>query len=294
MNPYYEPSHRMPPAGSAAFLLGGALAAAALALAYVYAMWYLPFVYVNVLLCLFLGVGLGMTLAALARAGKLRSPRGVSALAALVGALAVYLNWAIYLMLLANAETVGKDTTTHFDASLLGQLLTDPLGMARYMAALNETGSWSIKNTTPSGIWLALIWLAEAAIVIGGACLLARDQATKPYSEVADEWAVIEKLPRSAAFVPDAEALRPALESGHLQALTPYLPQVGPDQYARLSLHKAPNDDNCQFLTLENVTRTLDKKGNPTEAARAVVTHLALSSRSYTELRQRFGANVPA
>ena len=284
----------MPPAGILQFLLGGTLAAAGLALVYVYAVWYIPFIYINLIICAFFGIGLGLVLAALTRAGKLRSPRGVGALAVVVGLAAVYLEWGAYLMLVANSETTGSgasaDTTTAFDAGLLGRVLTDPAGMARLMRELNATGTWSLKGSTPSGIWLALIWLAEALIIVGGAYWLAQSQATEPYSETADEWAAEEKLTQSAAFVADPAALRPALETGQLQALTPYLPQAGADQYARLRLHKAPNDGNCQYLTLQNVTRTLDKKGKATEAVSDVVKHLALSPAGYAELKRRFGS----
>lgn len=61
------------------------------------------------------------------------------------------------------------------------------------------------------------------------------------------------------------------------------------DPFARLSLPSAPNAPNCCYLSLHNVTTTLDKKGKATQLTTAVVQHLAISPTAYRELRRRFG-----
>ncbi|RZK26574.1 MAG: hypothetical protein EOO63_14520 [Hymenobacter sp.] len=77
MSPYYQPSNKMPLAGTLALLAGGVAAALVLALVYIYAVWYIPFIYINFILCLGFGLLLGAALAALARLGKLRNPAAV-------------------------------------------------------------------------------------------------------------------------------------------------------------------------------------------------------------------------
>lgn len=287
----------MPGGGSVLLLLGGAVAAAVLAAVYVYAEWYIPFVYLNFVLCIGFGVLLGFGLARLVRAGKLRSPGAVSGLALLVGLLAVYLQWCLYLTLLFNSETTGTgrdaDTTTSFSGEVFAGLLASPGTVLEALRKVNENGVWELKGLQPSGVLLWLIWALEAAIIVGGAVLLARHQAAEPFSEVSQEWADEETLPHSAAYAHDAAGLRTALETGRFEHLTPYAGQPGEDQFARVQLHCAPNDPNCHYLTLQNVRRTLDKKGKATEATTDVLRHLAISPSAYQELKARFSHPAP-
>lgn len=296
---YYQPANKLPLGGAFTLLLGGVLAAAGLALVYIYAVWYIPFVYINFVLCLGFGFLLGFVLAQLVRVGKLRHPAAVTGLGLLVGLAAVYLEWAIYLTLMFNAETTGTgpsaDTSTSFSISTFTGLLTHPGIMLETAKQLNETGTWSLKGTTPSGIFLALIWLVEAVIIVAGACLLARIQATEPFSEVSQEWADEETMPQTVAYAADPVATRTALETGRFEHLAPYTsrPAVA-DQFARVTLHTAPNDPACHYLTVQNVTRTLDKKGKATEATTHIVQHLAISPTASRELKKRFGQLAPS
>ena len=146
-----------------------------------------------------------------------------------------------------------------------------------------------MKGTTPSGIFLALIWVLEAVVIVAGTCLLARMQATEPFSEVSQEWADEETLPQTVAYAADPAAARAALETGLFEHLAPYASQAGADQFARVTLHTAPNHPACHYLTVQNVTRTLDKKGKATEAATSIVQHLAISPSASQALKKRFG-----
>jgi hypothetical protein len=274
-------------------LLGGVLTAAVLAFVYIYAIWYIPFVYINFFLCLGFGLVLGGVLMLLAKAGKLRSPVGVGMLALLVGLVAVYLEWSVYLTLLFNSETTGSgrdaDTSTSFSAGMWADVLSHPAAMWEAIGKINETGTWSLKGATPSGIFLGLIWVVEAVIILGGAYWLARSQATEPFSEVANEWADEEILPHPIGYAQDLAQTRSALETGQYHALTPHAAQSETDPFARLKLHRAPNDPNCQYLTLENVTTKVDDKGKATQSTATVVQHLAISPAAYEELKKRFG-----
>ena len=297
MSPYYKPSNKMPLAGVLALLAGGVIAALVLALVYIYAVWYIPFVYINFFLCLGFGLVLGGILALLARLGKLRSPGAVGALALLVGLVAVYLEWGVFMTLLFNSESTGTgadaDTSTSFSLSLFADIITHPGAMWLAIQKINETGTWSLKGSTPSGVFLAVIWVIEAVIILGGAWLLAKAQATEPFSEASNEWADEETLAHPLTFAQDVATTRTALESGQLHHLTPHTSAETDAPFARLKLHSAPNDHNCRYLTLENVTTTVDKKGKASQSTTTVVQHLAISPADFQELQRRFGA-VPA
>ncbi|MDB5270646.1 MAG: hypothetical protein JWP58_3686 [Hymenobacter sp.] len=293
MSLYYQPSNKMPLGGVLLFLLGGVLAAAVLALVYIYAIWYIPFVYINFFICLGFGVVLGGILMLLARAGKLRSPRGVAGLAVVVGLAAIYLEWSVYLTLLFNSETTGTgreaDTSTSFSAGLFLDVLTHPAAMWAAIGKINATGTWTLKGATPSGAFLWVVWAVELVIILGGAYLLARSQADEPFSELANEWADEETLAHPLAYAHDAAQTRTALETGQFRTLLPHAAPAGPDPFARLKLHRVANDPGCQYLTLENVTPKVDDKGKASESTATVVQHLAISPAAYDELKARFG-----
>jgi hypothetical protein len=301
MQLYYQPSNKMPLAGILALLAGGVAAALVLALVYVYAVWYIPFVYINFFLCLGFGLGVGAALAGLVRLGKLRSPGAVGALALLVGLAAVYLEWGMYLTLVFNTETTGKgadaDTNTSFSLRLFTDIMTHPTAMWVAIRQLNETGTWSLKSSTPTGVLLGLIWVVEALLILGGTYLMAKAQATEPFSETSNEWATEETLAHPLTFAQDAATTRTALETGQFHHLAPHTSPEADAPFARLKLHSAPNDHNCRYLTLENVTTTIDKKGKATQSTTTVVQHLAISPANFQELHRRFGtlpANTPA
>jgi hypothetical protein len=295
MSTYYQPSHRMPPGGVLLTLLGGLLAAAVLALVYIYAVWYIPIVYANFLLCAGFGLGLGLALAWLGRRGRLRSPRGMGVLAVVVGLLALYLQWGVWLTLLFNAETTGTgadaDTSTSFSLPLLLDILSHPGAMWEAMLEVNKTGTWSLKGSTPSGLFLGLIWLTEAVVILGCTYFTATLWAGEPYSELADEWAEEETLAQPVRYAHDAAATRAALEAGRFDdALTPHLEATDLGQFAHLKLHCAPNDPSCAYLSYENITKSLDKKGKPEHKTQPVVQYLAVSPATVQALRSRFGA----
>jgi hypothetical protein len=293
MSLYYQPSNKMPVSGALICLLGGVVAAAVLAVVYVYAIWYIPFVYINLFICLGFGFALAMVMILLVRAGKIRNPRGASMLSLVVGLAAVYLEWTMYLTLLLNSETTGTgkdaDTSTSFSFSLFVDVLTHPARMWEYILRLNETGSWSLKGATPSGTFLWLIWAIELLLIVGLPYLLARSQASDPFSESANEWAEEEALAHPIGFASDVASTRSALESGQFNSLTPHLTEADEEQFARLRLYHVPNDPFCHYLTLDNVTKKLDSKGKSTETTENVVQHLTISSATYQELKRRFG-----
>lgn len=293
MSLYYQPSNKMPLGGAVLFLLMGTALAALLAFVYIYAIWYIPFVYINFFICVGFGFLLGAVLMTLVRLGRLRNPALVASLGLVVGAAAVFLEWAVYLTLLLNSETTGTgpdaDTSTSFSTSLFSDIFSHPQAMWAAVLKINATGSWSLKGSTPSGAFLWFVWVVELLIIVGSAFFLARSQAREPFSEATNEWADEEILAHPVDYAHDPAAIRTALETGQYQALTPHLTAAAEDQFARLKLHSVPDDMACQYLTLENVTQKLDKKGKPMQTATPVVQCLAISRAAYQELKMRFG-----
>ncbi|AWM33131.1 hypothetical protein [Hymenobacter nivis] len=79
---------------------------------------------------------------------------------------------------------------------------------------INETGTWSLKSTTPSGLVLWAIWLIEATIIVGGAYLMAAAQAQEPFSEATGAWADEETLAHPVGYIAQTADARRAFETG--------------------------------------------------------------------------------
>ena len=292
-NHYYQPSNRFSVGGVLLLLCVGILAAGLLAFIYVYAVWYIPFIYINFLLTLVFGFLLGVVLAQLVRTGKLRNPALVTGLATGVALAACYVQWALYLTLVLNTtsvESLGRRASvahTSFSADVMMSILLHPGSIVEAMSELASSGSWSLMGVTPSGIFLYLIWLVEAAIIVVAAVMLARIQSTEPFSETANEWAEEEELPVLIAHINDPAATKMSLEAGDFSALRP-ASEDAEKMFARLKLHCAPNDTDCAFLSLENVKVSFDDKGKKSEATTNVVEYLRVSAQRCQELRSSY------
>ncbi|TGE21820.1 hypothetical protein E5K00_16265 [Hymenobacter aquaticus] len=301
MNQYYQPSGRITLGGLLGFVLLGAVAAVGLAFAYVYATWYIPFIYINVLLTLGFGAVLGYVLNRMTTVGKLRNPALVGWLALAVGLWAWYVQWAVYLTLLNGAgetEHAGHRfsiTHTSFEPDTFLGLLTRPDLVLSMLPRIAEEGIWSIFTVKVSGFVLYLVWLAELAILLVFPWIVAHTEAAAPFSERAGQWAEKHILPQPATAFPDAEATKTALEAARWDHLQPLAAEEAANPYGRLILHTAPHDEDCCFLSLENVTIEVDDKGKSSEKTADVLQYLQVSPQVCRDLHARFGtAAVPA
>ena len=297
MSAYYQPSNQMPPGGGGKFVVGGTVAAVVLAFGYGFITWYVPFT--AFFLALVFGGLLGAALAALVRRGKLRSPAAVMPLALLVGVVATYAQWSVYLTLRAGAElhqssSILLRTGSRFSLGVWAGLVASPGRMAE---AIHGISGLAIDDQPlASSSYLLLFWAAETLVIVGLASGWAYSQAGAPFSEVANAWAIPEIMPRPATHVPDPAMLKSALEAGDYRAIVPIATRATvqqllarPTSFARLTLYTAPDDPGCRYLKLENfVGKT--RRGTASYDVKTVVEHLWLPPAAYEELYHQFAS----
>lgn len=293
---YYQPSGRFTTSGVILLLLGGLVAAVPLAFIYIYGVWYIPFIYLNFFFTLIFAGLLGWILQGLVQAGSIRNPALAGALGALVGVWAWYVQWCVYITLLAGAgevESFGSSFSvahTAFEPEAFLYYLTHPAEVLSILPVLAEEGTWSISKTVVSGLFLYLVWLAEFVLIVVICWYLPRNKAQKPYSEMAGQWAEKVSLPHPTAHFADTAATRAALEAAdwhHLQLRPTDSSDIDP--HGRLHFYRAPADADCCYLSLENVTYEIDKKGKSTAKSTDVLEYLRVSPQVFAELSARFG-----
>ncbi|MCB2376298.1 hypothetical protein LGH70_01805 [Hymenobacter sp. BT635] len=301
MSLYYQPSKRITLGGILGFVLVGAAAAFGLAFAYVYATWYIPFIYINVVLTLGFGALLAYAVKRMTTVGKLRNPALVGWLALAVGLWAWYVQWAVYLTLLNGAgetEYAGHRfsiTHTSFETDTFLGIITRPDLVLAMLPRLAEDGIWSIFTVKVSGFLLYLVWFAELAILLVFPWIVAHAEAATPFSERAGQWAEKLTFPQPAAAFSDPDATKAALEAADWSHLQPLPAEEITNSFGRLHLFHAPQDEDCCYLSLENVTIEVDDKGKSSEKATDVLQYLQVSPQVCRDLHARFGtAPVPA
>lgn len=108
---------------------------------------------------------LGLTIAQVGKLAKCRNATVLRLMGMGIGTLSLYAAWASFLHALF-AQQAG-------DTPSIVEFALNPRLMWEAICAVNETGWYSIKSTTPSGIVLWLFWGVEIVVVIGGSWLFA-------------------------------------------------------------------------------------------------------------------------
>jgi hypothetical protein len=145
--------------GLAAMLAGGLISAMGLAAVYSYAVVYIPFVYVNAVATVLFACGIGGALRLLSLVLGIESVGLVGLTGLICGSVGLYFAWAFDLV--ARLPRMGLEVAFTLDPSTLWG----------YVHLCYEEGTWTMFGVTQKGTWLGVVYLIEAAIIVGGAAL---------------------------------------------------------------------------------------------------------------------------
>jgi hypothetical protein len=271
IHPFYSHSGKFGPHGPILALAAGAVLAFPLGLIYSYLTKWIPFVYLNALLTAGYGFVFGFITQKLLKFGKVRNSTLILLTAAVVGLFAWYGSWNGCLRAILGSEaTVGSEVPWAFTPSQISQ----------FISILYEHGSWGIGHGTSdavTGIPLAIVWIVEGAIIVGLTVMVGYGAlAHTPFCETHECWLDQEKkIDKLDAFVlPDQLAAFKVGDIAPLEKARPRVPASG--HFARLTLRYSDQCHDFCTLSIENVTVTTDKKGNPKENKQALMTNLQL------------------
>ena len=263
IHPFYSHSGKFGPHGPILALMAAAIIAFPLGIIYSYLIKWIPFIYLNVFITVGYGFAFGLTTAWLMKFAKVRN-RGVALLTGLaVGLIAWWGSW--------------NGCARALLGSRVPWLLT-PDQLIKFIKILNENGSWGIgfsSSEAVTGIFLALIWLAEGVTIVGISTFAAFTPiANTPYCELHECWLNKEKkIDKLDAFVrPEHIEAFKAGDIGPLEESQPRVPASG--RFARLTLKHSDSCHDYCTLSISNVTVAPDKKGNMKETEKALMTNL--------------------
>lgn len=229
----------------------------ALALAYSYGVVYIPIAgWVTFLLLFGFVMGLGMGVSALLKLAKCRSDRARTLFGLATGVVAWYAAWVFFLHALVNRDADEPLTTW--------AIVSNPQVMFAIIGMVYESGWYSIKSATPSGLMIGLFWLIEGGVIVVAPLLLIKGSAvSEMFCETCSAWCTVKEV----AFL--------AIETGKRRfdikdAALPNLLALKPlpaKQYpcVRAEALQCPHCEGTRGLRFAHLAQEVDKDGKKTE-----------------------------
>ncbi|MGE5193368.1 MAG: hypothetical protein ACM3U2_12815 [Deltaproteobacteria bacterium] len=268
---FYRHSGIVPLGGLVQTVFAGLGSAISIGFVYSYAMVYIPIIYLNFLGTAGFGFIVGYLVKQSARAGKIRN-RFVPAAVGFVSALAgLYFAWGADLL-----ARQGVPGNLGFLAAFNPEVLWD------YMQWFYENGQWAIgqhARDNIKGIPLAVVWIAEFGTIVGLATGIPWGEIRKwVFCENCGWWETIESNVNHFSAV-DADTTAERLKQVDLTVLREMTP-ARPSDMMHLRLHLATCEtcDESNYLDLDQVTVTVDKKGNAKTTSKLLVEKLQIAA----------------
>lgn len=270
-NKYYKHSGAVSVNGLVFMALYGAVGAVLLAAIYGYADYYIPSVYLNMLLVIIFGAMVGWCVGLGGKRGQMRNTWVMAAFGFLAGCLAEYAQWVAWVFALSKQEV----------------LALTPAQLAPLIQYVAENGAWSIFGSTPTGWELYAYWGLEALVIVGMSTLVAGLYLnTAAYCEKCKRWADEKHSISPLDAVTDPKGLKSRLEQGDLAGLKALKKQsADAAAYTELNLKKCPACAQSNFLSVDAVTITVDKKGKKNKTTKQLLQNLVLNSDQYRALK---------
>ena len=268
---YYRHSGKFGLLGLAYMLVFGAVGALVLGLVYAYADDYIPLVYFNLLLVVAYGCGVGACVHFGAKLGKVRNVPLLLLGGFVAGLMAEYSNWVWWVYAYSKQEV----------------LVYMPADLWQVIQEVNEQGAWSVFGSTPTGVELWAYWGLEALVIVAGSTAIAwLTLSSLPFCEACGRWADSKDTVSPLDAVAEPQKFKAKLELKDYEAVKSlHKMPAGAMAYTEVVLQKCPSCNDSNFMTVQAVTVTLDKKGKANRRTANVLQNLILGPDAYRSIK---------
>jgi hypothetical protein len=214
----------------------------------------IPYIILGALFTLIFGVLLGVLVGFGLKWGKCRNRMLAIALGASVGV--VGLGFSYFWAYQAVKSDVMADPELREEAG--GQFGFGDYVGARVSYGWRVTGRHGGGGTSWSGGFVYMIWLVEAAIVIGMSAAAPLVFASKPFCEECDCWATEEKLGEVHGI--DNNRIQAAVAGGDWQGLVQPIGDPQSNRWLEYTLYSCPAEGHAMWLSVDLKWETTKRK----------------------------------
>jgi hypothetical protein len=267
----YSHSGTVPVAGGIYTPLIGLATAGVGGFVYAYAFQWMPIGLLRLLLLGIYCLVVGVTIAITANSAKIRSPLFVTIVAIVCTLFGLWIYWGAYRWA---KEGVGA-----------GLAAWSPAELAEFGQRLFEEGSFKIRRSVIDGWLLVGFWIAEVGVMLWAIVSLARSDVHTPFCESCNEWTAADKTALRFA----ASGKEPSwsqilagdfVELGRFETASQLTPE-----HVRLNVASCPKCVHSNFLTINAVTVSFDKKGKSNAKERTIIRNAHLTDTQTEMLR---------
>lgn len=266
---YYKESGKIPPFAPLIIILIGILAVPILSFIYSYATFYIPFIYANFFITIAFGILIGLVVSFAGKLGKVRNKSLLIIFALLFAILAEYFAWVAWIY--AYSEQTA--------------FIWHPLDVLEVMKLILPEGTWSIgKAQAPvRGTFLALVWIAEAVIILVSSIIF--PSMTSVFCEECNCWIKDEKNLSHLEPVEDVEEFKTQLEQRQYSALL-NLAKVDESStvYTEVDFGMCDKCKNLSYMTVKAITVKKNSKGKENKTEKDIVEKLIIDTDTYRSL----------
>lgn len=253
----------------------------ALVLGYAYSIiiGFVPIVYLNILLTVGFGLCLGVICRVLSRLGHNRNKKSQIVQAVVLGLLANYFQWTVYILYAYNGELPSMEL---YLANL--HWIVIPENFFAAIAEINRVGVWSIFGIPFNGFALTFVWFIEFVIIMAGPIVAVIKTKIYPYSELLQKWYKKYTLVDEYASVSTVNKLTNDLTSEPIESIE-RLGKGAAFRYSKVHIFYLKDEEN-QYLTFENVF--IEGRGKGKKESDIVINNFKLTKSDAEQILERF------
>jgi hypothetical protein len=241
-----------------------------LGLLYAVLIKWIPFIYLNFFITVGYGFLFGFLTGWVLKFGKVRNNLLAGLCGVIAGVSSLYCAWNGHIH-------------SMFEGAPLFCAPGEILNGGRY---LYDHGSWALHGgDNLTGIFLGVVWLAEALIIIGICVMVSYGMIDKtPFCERTECWLDQEKkISTLEPFTQPAQL--EAFKAGDLSPLfQARAKSEGASTFGRLTIRHSPKCEEFFTVTVANVTATVDKKGTITEKSQELARNVIASKSVFDQI----------
>lgn len=249
--------------------------------AYLYALLvtFIPFIYLNALITGTFGLIIGYTVVYTSRISLIRNGKVRFSIGLIFSFVGVFVQWMVYLFFWVTGKIPLQETIQE------GLFILDPVVLKNLLLDLYTYGSWSIFGITVNGVFLLLIWIAEAVIIIGAPLLILLKHPISPFSEKLTRWYPKKILAQDFAYVSGINSYIKELRDSNASNLLHY-PKGDGHRHSRVSLYYIDQEERA-YLSADNIYITSGDKGS--KDIDPIVRFVAIPNQVAKQLLDKYG-----